>query len=273
MSRLELPGLPRRMPLSLAELVGAARLAGDVPLPLRLGDASPDGLDDRLGGSAPAAALDDVRRELGRDAIGGELEPEAAMALQVLATGALLVQLDLAAGRGGRVIPLRSWFAVGGRVVAQLSTSGGRDYELGWFDVALWTSQLLRAITLPDVGGGETVVPARVSLPSELLVAGCAAVRDHRSDVLAVLAADHGRPDLVPVITALETGCRGRLRVLARRRDLEHKPAVATWLLLDDGWRELRPGPGATSQLRRREPRDLARWLATSVSAATEVTR
>ncbi|MBA3781849.1 MAG: hypothetical protein H0X12_08370 [Nocardioides sp.] len=279
---LRAPGLPRRVLLPLAELIAAARLAGDVPLPLRL-DAAPAQLDERLGG---AAAYDDVRRAVtraddegpaGLAALGllddGRLDSEAAMALRVLAGGALLIQLDLSAVRRGGVVPLRSWFAAGHGVVAQLSTSGGRDYELAWFAPADWVSQFVRAACLPGVATGESVVPASVSLPSELLVAGCAAVREGRTDVLASLAADHGTAGVAEALTALETTCRGRLRVLMRRRDVDQKPAITTWLLLDDGWRELRPGPGATAQLRRRAPRDLALWLAPSVALAAGVAR
>ncbi len=280
-----LPGAPRRVQLRLAELIAAAGLAG-VPLPLpqplppRLA-AAPAGLDERLSGSPLSTARDDLRSELARAddegpaglaarglVDGGDLVPEAALALHVLARGALFVQLDLVVRRSGDSFPLRSWFAVGGGVVVQLSTSRGRHYELAWFAPAFWSSQLVRAVLVPGVGTGASVVPASVSMPSELLVAGCAAVREGRTDVLHALAADHGLSGMVEVLTALETTCRARLRVLLRRRDVQRKPAITTWLLLDDGWRDLTPGPGATARLRRREPSDLASWLAPSVAAA-----
>ncbi len=279
-----LQALPRRVLLPLAELIAAARLAGDVPLPLRLG-AGTIQLDERLGGSG-SAARDEVRGAVARADDEGRaglaargllddeaLDPEAAMALRVLAGGALLIQLDLSAARRGGVVPLRSWFAVGDGVVAQLSTSGGRDYELAWFAPATWVSQFVRAACVAGAARGKSVVPVSMSLPSELLVAGCAAVREGRTEVLAALVADDGTPGVAEVLTALETTCRGRLRVLLRRRDVEQRPAITTWLLLDDGWRELRPGPGATARLRRREPRDLALWLAPAVALAAGVDR
>ncbi|WP_426242713.1 hypothetical protein [Nocardioides sp. LHG3406-4] len=301
----QLPVLPRRVLLPLAELVVAARLAGDVPLPLRLEPLPLDGLGERLGSPGPSAAHDDVRRALepaadegpggalaGLAARGlvddGVLTPVALAALRVLARGALLVRLDLAVVRRGDVVPLRAWFAAGGGMVTQLSTSGGRDYELAWFDAALWTSQLVRAVTLPRAGADECAVPAFVSMPSELLVAGCKAAREGRPELLGALAADHAGSvrlgdhrglevaspaDTAAVVAALEAGCRARLRVLLRGRDIEQVPAVASWLLLDDGWHELRPGPGATAELRRREPRDLALWLARPVSVAAGVAR
>ena len=60
------------------------------------------------------------------------------------------------------------------------------------------------------------------------------------------------------LLHTLGGACRGRLRLLTTRRDRPaDPPAVAAWLLFDDGWHELRPGRDATSVLRRRDARDL----------------
>lgn len=69
--------------------------------------------------------------------------------------------------------------------------------------------------------------------------------------------------DAAQTLALLQTlggACRGRLRLLGRRRDRPGGPAVAAWLLFDEGWHELRPGRHATCVLRRRDPRDLGRF-------------
>lgn len=62
---------------------------------------------------------------------------------------------------------------------------------------------------------------------------------------------------MLALLETLGASCRGRLRLLTTRRDHPPRRRVAAWLLLDGGWHELRPGPGATSLLRRRDARDL----------------
>ena len=262
----QLPELPRRVVLTLADLVRAAQLA-DAPLPLRVDAFASGQLADRLRGASPSPP-DDVRRALGEpDHLGelgllddGDLVPEAALALRVLAGGSLTVRLDLVARRRGGVVPLRSWFGVGPGLVAQLSTSSGRDLELAWFAPELWTSQLVRTLAFSRPAPSGSGLPESVSMPSEDLVAGCAAVRAGRTDVLGAWSPRHAA-----AVTALEATCRGRLRVLVRGRG---RAAVTSWVLHDDGWRELRPGPAATVRLRRRDPRVIASWLAPAVARA-----
>ncbi|HEX6148783.1 hypothetical protein, partial [Nocardioides sp.] len=116
-------------------------------------------------------------------------------------------------------------------------------------------------------------LPDYVSLPSELLAGNAKAHRDHRTDLLPALAASSagqvrlGRPrelheadseEILALLRTFGTACRGRLRLLAARRDRPDGPhAVAVWLLFDSGWYELRPGRAATSVLRHRQPQDL----------------
>lgn len=281
---LPVPALPRRVVLPLADLVRAARLAGDVPLPLRLDGAAPGRLGRRLGGP-PTTARDDVRRAPGpaesvaggaadRRAAGlaeqglvvdGRLEPEVALALRVLAGGGLSMRLDLAVERPAGAVLLRSWFGVGHGLVARLSTSGGRLFELAWFDPGLWAAELRRTLALPGRAAADAGLPDVLTMPSEELVAGCAAVRAGRADLLAAISPGHAA-----VLSTLESSCRGRLRLALRRRG---QTAVSSWVLHDDGWRDLRPGPGATARLRRREPDELASWLEPVVARAARGAR
>lgn len=320
LARREVP-LPRRVPrrvrLDLAELVLAARLAGDVPLPFTLpstlpeDDADLDGdrpaervtermaerMAERLAGRPDAevgaehvrrlhAELERVDDDGDRGAaaglaerglvIDGVLEPGLAGALQVLAGGPLSLRLDVSVRRRAGDSRVRSWFGVAPGLVAQLSTGTGLDLEVAWFDPQLWVSQLERAARVqpwvPQAAAME--VPAYADLPSELLVGAQKACREQRTDLLAGLARSHrgrvrlGRPGEVAeadddqataLLHTLGQECRGRLRLQALRRDRlpEARPAVLSWLLLDDGWHELRPGRHATTVLRRREPRDL----------------
>ncbi|MEJ7795028.1 MAG: hypothetical protein WKF50_05715 [Nocardioides sp.] len=288
------PGVPRRVSLGLAELVVAARLAGDVPLPVRTdgGPVTGDRMIDRLAGTRQSQAHELVSRELARaedegpsgglaSLTGqgmvddtGALDPGVTVALQTLAGGPLSVVLDVAAVRRAGEVRLRSWFGVRAGLVAQLSTGAALDFELAWFDPRLWVSQLTRAVTVepwvPEPA--PLAMPDYVQLPSELL-AGCdKAHRERRTDLLAPMAASHlgavrmGEPrevrpadseETLALLQTLGGACRGRLRLLTTRRDRPDTPAVTAWLLFDDGWHELRPGRGATSVLRRRDARDL----------------
>lgn len=288
------PAVPHRVSLGLAELVVAARLAGDVPLPIRT-EGRPLGGDrmaDRLAGTRQGQAQELIARELVRGAddgpdggqaslaerglldAAGTLDEGLTVALQTLAGGPLSVVLDVAAVRRAGDVRLRSWFGVRPGLVAQLSTGSALDVELAWFEPRLWVSQLTRAVTVepwvPDPA--PLRLPDYVSLPTELL-AGCdKAHREHRTDLLAPMGASHlgavrmgesraVRPadseEILALLHTLGGACRGRLRLLTSRRDRAVTPAVSAWLLFDDGWHELRPGRGATSVLRRRDDRDL----------------
>lgn len=287
-------GVPHRVSLGLAELVVAARLAGDVPLPVRTdgGPVTGDRMTDRLAGTGQGRAHELVARELaradddgsdgGRASLAaqglvddtGALDQGVAHALQSLAGGPLSVVLDVTAVRRTGEVRLRTWFGVRQGLVAQLSTGAGLEVELAWFDPRLWVSQLTRAVTVepwvPEPA--PLALPDYVSLPSELLAGEELAHREHRADLLAPMVASYlgqvrmGEPrevrpaDSEKTLALLQTlggACRGRLRLLTTRRDRVERPAVSAWLLFDDGWHELRPGRAATSVLRRRDARDL----------------
>lgn len=291
---LEHPGLPRRVGLDLAELVAAARLAGDVPLPLRL-DAATGRLADRLSGGATAAAASVVEDALARASDAGpdgavaalaarhlvrdgELDAGVAYALRVLAGGTGFVQVDLSHVRDQGAVALRSWLGIEGRLVAQLSTSGGADFELAWFDVALWHSQLTRTVTLDGPDPADAVpLPDWASLPTELFLGARKAIAEQRPDLVAGMAQAHegqvlvadveGGPRALPVdqaaglLAVLVQRSTGRLRVLCGRRHEDAAPAVLSWVRFAGAWHEITPGPPATTRLRRRSEADLATLL------------
>lgn len=305
--QLPVPQLPRRQRLDLAELVAAARLAGDVPLPVHTDGAGPDGdrLSERLAGTPVGEAHDRLagllaratdegpdgaRAGLSRRGLldGDRLDPGVTLALQTLAGGRLSAALDVAVARRAGTLRLRSWFGAHPGVVAQLSTGDGLDYELAWFDPRLWISQLARAVTVqpwvPEPA--PMALPDYVALPSELLAGSQKAHRDHRTDLLPAMVALHqgqvrlgdgraaapaGPDDALALLRTLGGACRGRLRLLTTPRDGSGPPGLASWLLFDDGWHELRPGRGATGVLRARQPRDLGIASQPLVAAATEV--
>lgn len=282
-----------RTTTDLAELVLAARLAGGVPLPLRLEPRHPSGprLADRLDPSAAVDARALVRRELARvDDDGpdgaraglarrgllddaGEVAPELVAALHVLAGGPLAAVLDVAVVRHGGAVRLRSWFGVAPGLGARLTTLGPLELELAWFEPRHWVPQLTRVVRVEPwrPGAPPLPLPDHVSLPSVLLAGAVKAHRERRLDALAALAVEHGSRvrlgdgrgaraaepgEVAALLATLGDSCRGRLRLLTSRRDRELR-GVAAWLLFDDGWHELRPGGGATSVLRRRDARDL----------------
>lgn len=295
---MEHPEIPRRVLLDLAGLLAAARLAGDVPLPIRL-DASTGRLAERLSGGAAEDAARQVAQAQARAADDGPegavahlaalgvvgedgLDPALAHALRVIAGGVGFLQVDLSDVRDGVAVGLRSWIGIHGRFVSQLSTSGGDDWELAWFDGALWHSQMLRTVTLdglaetPEVSSAAVPVglPAWASVPTELFLGVRKAMADQQGDLVPAMVQAHtgqvlvAAPGETPVALADEEAVgllavlvgesRGRLRVRAARRDGEAAPGVLSWVLFDDGWHELAPGPGATTEFRRRDVADVS---------------
>jgi hypothetical protein len=302
------PAVPVRHQLGLSELVAAARLAGDVPLPVPTGSGGPvgDRLAERLAGTPTPEAqhrIDAALRRAADQGPGGaragladrgllvddRLDDTVAAALQVLAGAPLSVVLDVAVTRRAGTLRLRTWFGAGRGLVSQLATADGLDYELACFDPRLWVSQLTRAVTVepwvPEPA--PLALPDYVSLPSELLAGSEKAHRERRTELLAPMAAGAGevrlgdasgaRPagaeETLALLRTLGGACRGRLRLLAARRDRPEDPAVTSWLLFDDGWHELRPGRAATSVLRRRDARDLGLVTQPLVDSATAVSR
>lgn len=297
-----------RLRLRLDELVLAARLGGDIPLPIRV---DPHGtqthrLSDRLAGTPSSQAHELVAAALARVDDDGPrgasaslrdrellhddgVEPVLTTALIVLAAGHLGLVLDVAAFRGAGTSRLRSWFGVAPGLIVQLSTGDGLDYELARFDPALWLSRTTRAATVQPWAprSAPMTLPDYVSLPSEVLAGSCKASREQRPDLISVLAASHtgrvrlGDPgavrdaegdEVVALLATLGRSCRGRLRLTALRRDRGEQLAVLSWLLFDDGWHELRPGRDATSVLRRRAARDLGVLTLPMVESAARPT-
>ena len=234
---------------------------------------------------------------------GGVLPDDLASALAQLGAPEVMITLDLAVRRRGGETPLRSWFAVSGHRVVQLATVNGLRYELAWYAAANLRDALERAATVelpaePDSPAGD--LPDVVRLPYDLMIAGVEAVRTDREDLLDELvrmhtgqvtrgAVGHGQGEPVDDDTArgwvrlLETGARGRMRLLAAAADrVADDPApeaapdpvtdvrepvvgLLSFLLLPDGWRWLEPrsdGPVPAIAVRRVAPDRLGQVLA-----------
>jgi hypothetical protein len=267
--------LPRRLSLTLPELLAAAEHAGGAPLPYVPADPSDDAaLGGRLGptpGATDAAALAGV--------LGALHAPEASLARRgllvdtvldegllgavgLLAAPAVALDLDVTAGPAR----VRAWHRQRGDAVASLATADGVVFELAWFPTDRWADELARAAVVPeDLPTGRSGVPDRLDLPYELLDGAAEAVRSNRADLLSVLVAQHGADlEVVPVLTALATEARGRLRALVADVTGERTTVVGvlSWLLLADGWRALRPHDGDRVEIHRVGPADLAAELA-----------
>lgn len=281
------PALARTVPLSLAELVAAARLAGDVPLPfayddsggrlarrLAAGDDGPDRVRAALARARPGGEAE-ASLAARRLVVGGRLVPEPAAALRTLAAGRTRVLVDLAERRGEGERQLHCWLGVEGRLVARLATTDGLRHELGWHDLGRWSAELARVVTLRP--GPGPALPAYLSLPSELLVAAARTVADGRPDLLdallarlpgGVVAGKRGRVrpvdggDARALLEAVAAPT-ARLRVLATRGEAV---VVVPWLRVGPSWHAVEPGPGATTRLRRRVPADLGPSLAAVVT-------
>ena len=286
--------LPVRLRLSLAELVLAARLAGDVPLPIGLDVRSvEDRLLARLSGTRAGGVRELLARERARVDDEGpdgaraglvargvcdgadQIDPAVGAALSSFAGSPVSAILDVSVRRRSGDVRLRSWFGVRRGLVTQLTVGDGLAVELAWFDPRRWVEQVVRVVEVepwvPDPA--PMALPDYVSLPSELLAGAEKAHRDQRTDLLPVLASAHvgqvrlgdvrtvreaDTGEMLALLRTLGAACRGRLRLLTARRDRpEQPPAVSSWLLFDDGWHDLRPGRAATAVLRRRESQDL----------------
>jgi hypothetical protein len=262
-----LDGLPRRVPLTLPELRLVAERAGDAPLPFELRDdaAGTETLDDRLGQSPAVTEQAAYRETLSRlhdpsDSLarrgligaGGDIDQGLLGAVGLLATPTVALDLDVTAGG----VQAKAWHRQSRDAVAALSTQDGVVFELAWFPIWAWGTELSRVAVIPeDVALRESHVPGVVDLPHELADAAIEAVASNRRDLVDVLVAQHsgqvtddrGAPlpdaDVTRLLSALATEAQGRLRALVA--DVSGGAAVAVgvtaWTLVGDGWRALRP--------------------------------
>lgn len=267
-----------RTDLSLDELVHLSNVAGSqLPIttePPAAVERTP--LEDRLGGGEPpplVAASDLLRDRLTREPdhgslaarglvdAAGHLQPHLAAALRVLGAPEALIQIDVAVQRREGSTSLRAWYAVVGSQVAQLATADGLSYELVWYPVRHLATGLARAATVTlDDPSPEPPAPEAVTLPYEFFLAGLEAIRTSRLDLLdeliaqlapgSVIAADGtalAGDRVKPLISRLESGTRGTLRALITSKtgteDAARRPVggLVSWILLDDGWRWLKP--------------------------------
>lgn len=299
-----LDGLPRRLGLTLPELLLAADLTGDAPLPFEPGRPGGDAaspLEDRLGASrsstdqdaflATVERLHDPRQSLSRRGLldGDRLEAGLAGALGLLADPALALDVDLAVTAPGCAVQAKVWQRHRGGAVASLSTVDGVVFELAWFGVDAWPAELARVAVLPpEVEPTASRLPAHLDAPYELLDGVGEALGEHRAELVPVLVGRHpeavladGRPvpatDAGALLEALHTEAAGRLRALATRvtADGSAPVGVVSWLLLADGWHALRPH-GAAAEARvsveRVSPDHLARALAPVLAVLSGVT-
>lgn len=284
-----LDALPRRVALTLPELQLVAARAGDAPLPFDVeAPKQASAMESRLGTSrgttqdqayvAAIAALHDAESSLARRGllVGGELDDGLAGAVGLLATPTYAVEVDVVVDG----VQVKAWHRASGDAVATLATSDGIVFELAWFPTSAWPGELARVGVLPeDLALRESMVPAVVDLPYELADAAVEAGTDGRSDLVAVLAAQHpdavldadGRPvpaiEVPGLLQAIGTESQGRLRVLVADVSRERTTVVGvrSWVLLADGWRTLHPHEAdgsARVELRAVDPADLAADLA-----------
>ncbi|NPD04706.1 hypothetical protein HN031_08425 [Nocardioides sp. zg-1308] len=286
-----LEGMARRIALTLPELRLVADLAGGAPLPFDVQDprgAAPGAgsLSGRLGqsrGSAEDSAytdalgtLHDPEDSLRRRGLVGDhgADPGIVGAVGLLATPRLALDIDVAAG----TTQVKAWHRQDGGAVASLSTCDGIVFELAWFPVDQWTSELSRVTEVPeDMPLSESHVPAHLDVPYALADTIGEALRSGRSDLVPVLIGqadgavladgdELGDAEAAAAVSAVHTEGRGRLRILAAEVSERATTAVGvvSWVLLRDGWHSLTPrhDDGARVAVARVDPDDLPTELA-----------
>ena len=298
-----LDGMARRLALTLPELRVVAELAGGAPLPFDLQQDSPTpgtgGLSGRLGqsrGSVEDSAyvdalgtLHDPEETLRRRGLLSESGADAGLvgAVGLLATPRLALDFDVAVGS----TQVKAWHRQDGGAVASLSTCDGIVFELAWFPVGQWTTELARVTAVPeDLPLASSRVPAVLDVPYALADSIGEALRSGRADLVPVLMGQDTGAVLVDgeeigdaaaaaALSAVHSESRGRLRILAAEVSdrATASVGVVSWVLLKDGWHSLTPhhGDGARVAVTRVDPDDLATELApvlAQVSLRPEVT-
>jgi hypothetical protein len=292
-----LEALPRRVTLTLPELLLLAEKAGGAPLPfdppVRDGadPADSSALQSRLGRTphnpvggpaddeaylAALASLNDPVESLTRRGlvVDGVADNGVAGALGLLAVPEIAVDLDVAVDQ----IRGRGWHRQRGDAGATLPTTDGLSFELAWFDSSHWPGELARVATLPeDVVLEPSAAPELAVLPYELLDTGAEAVRTGRSDLLGALVAE--TPGVVDeaatteLLGALVAETHGRLRAMVADITADGVVVgVVSWVLLADGWRELRAHQADGARLvevRRVQPADLSLTLGPVLAEVT----
>ena len=296
-------GLARRLALTLPELRVVAELAGGAPLPFDLHHDGPapggGGLSGRLGqsrGSVEDSAytdalgsLHDPQETLRRRGLLGEdgADPGLVGAVGLLATPRLALDIDVAAGS----TQVKAWHRQHGGAVASLSTCDGIVFELAWFPVDQWTTELARVTEVPeDLPLAPSHVPAVLDVPYALADSIGEALRAGRADLVPVLVSqgdsvvladgqEVGDAEAAAALSAVHSESRGRLRILAAEvsERATAEVGVVSWVLLRDGWHSLTPhhDDGARVAVARVDPDDLATELApvlAQISLRQEVT-
>lgn len=291
-----LDGMARRLALTLPELRRVADLAGGAPLPfdLLVGEpAEPGSLSGRLGqsrGSVEDSAYtdaigtlhdpDDTLRRRGLVTDEGA-DPGLVGAVGLLATPRLALDIDVAAG----ATQVKAWHRQAGNAVASLSTCDGIVFELAWFPVDQWTSELARVTAPPeDLSLGGSHVPVHLDVPYALADSVGEALRAGRSDLVPVLVGQSdgavladgeplGDAEAAAAVSAVHTESRGRLRILAAEvsERATTSVGVVSWVLLKDGWHSLTPrhDDGARVAVTRVDPENLATELAPVLAQVT----
>ncbi len=285
-----LDSLARRLALTLPELRLVAELAGNAPLPFDINDPADsiqDSLDGRLGRSRGStedqayadalASLHAAEETLRHRGLLTDDGPDSGIvgAVGLLATPRLALDIDVAAG-GTQV---KAWHRHADGAVASLSTCDGIVFELAWFPVDQWTTELARVTAVPaDLPRGRSAVPELLDLPYPLVDSIGEAFRSGRSDLIPVLMEQAGGDVLADgdtlgqaeagtVVASIHAESRGRLRILAAEVSAESTTSVGvvSWVLLKDGWHSITPRhdeDGPRVAVRRVDSSDLATELA-----------
>jgi hypothetical protein len=208
-------------------------------------------------------------------------DPGIVGAVGLLVTPHLALDIDIAAG----ATQVKAWHRQSGDAVASLSTCDGIVFELAWFPVDQWTTELARVTEVPeDLPLTDSHVPARLDVPYALADAVGEALRSGRSDLVPVLVGQAagevlgdgeplGEAEAAAAVSAVHSESRGRMRMLAAEVSERDTTAVGvvSWVLLKDGWHSLNPWHDDVARVAvsRVDPDDLATELAPVLAQVT----